>query len=245
MDLDNVKCENVKKALRLRFLNRKPNNEILIQEPSTLEGLVLPSEVNRLIVTSEEELDLSPLSDLPSLTFLGLMRKRLSTKKNPICQSLPSLPNIQSLWLAGKGILGDLSSLHNLPNLNMLTLGYTNFYNKADVEDFSFLSNLENLRDLSLIMTNQDTLDSLKGVNQIEMLSLTGCYVADLDFIDGMTDLKFLCISGGTLKDANLITDRDFLVRLNNVTVLNGTIPPNVEIIGKVGRKDYYGGLHG
>ena len=142
-----------------------------------------------LSLMESEAISIAPLAELSQLTYLKLEDNNALQDYSPVA----SLTSLRTLVI-DKGTSQpdpDLSSLHQLEELDMC--GFISI---------SFLNRMNNLKHLSIHSCNIDEAYALSGLTSLETLT---CYsiwtyavpLMDVNFINGMTNLKSIDFSGG------------------------------------------------
>lgn len=143
-----------------------------------------------LSLAESEAISIAPLAELPQLTYLKLEENNALQDYSPVA----SLASLHTLVI-DKGTSQpdpDLSSLQQLEDLDM-----------SGFISISFLNRMGNLKHLSIHSCNIDEISALSGLTGLETLT---CYsvwtyavpLMDVNFIDGMANLKSVDFSGGS-----------------------------------------------
>ena len=157
---------------------------------TNLIKLDLGSEkVNGKYVNSNEISDLSPLSNLTRLRFLGLHSNSISD-----VSPLSGLTSLITLSLHHNSI-SDISPLSGLTNLTMLNL-YGN-----SISDVSPLSNLTRLRTLMLHRNNISDVSPLSNLTGLSLLQLAHNNILDVSPLSGLAGLKHLYLYNNDISD--------------------------------------------
>lgn len=181
--------------------------------PKTLTDYSALSVLTSLESLSIESSALREFSFLKSLT--GLTSLSLADTEAISVEPLGELAQLVSLSLVDNSSVKDYSPISRLTGLTSLTIdkgtdqddpdlsSLTNL-EKLDMSGFmsvSFLGNMNNLKELVLHGCNIDEISALSGLTGLERLT---CYsvwtyavpLKNVNFINGMTNLKFLDFSG-------------------------------------------------
>ncbi len=143
-----------------------------------------------LSLAESEAISIAPLAELPQLTYLKLEGNNALQDYSPVA----SLASLHTLVI-DKGTSQpdpDLSSLQQLEDLDM-----------SGFISISFLNRMGSLKHLSIHSCNIDEISALSGLTGLETLT---CYsvwtyavpLMDVNFIDGMANLKSIDFSGGS-----------------------------------------------
>ena len=200
-----------------------PNSEI-----SDLTGLEFATGLTRLdlghevvdntIVNSNSISDISPLSNLTSLTWLNL---NLSFNSISDVSALSNLTNLTVLSLYGNSI-SDISPLSSLTNLDWLELsgngisditplsgltGLTSLYLRFNsISDISPLSSLTNLRGLWLRQNNISDISSLSSLTNLRGLFLNSNSISDISSLSSLTNLDWLVLNSNSISDVSALS---------------------------------------
>lgn len=150
--------------------------------------------LSKLVISNNPDItDLSPLSELPKLTFLNVMNTG-ATDLSP----LASLTALESLHISNAEI-SDLTPLAGMSHLTDLYLTDGNLPNSkiSDISPLSGLTSLENLR--------------IPSVSEIH----------DLTPLSGLAGLKTLSVNGISYSGVGKITSLEPLANLTNLEVIN------------------------
>jgi len=217
-----------------------PNSEI-----SDLTGLEFAAGLTRLdlghevvdntIVNSNSISDISPLSNLNSLTWLNLSFNSISD-----VSALSNLTNLTSLSLYGNSI-SDISSLSGLTSLAWLELsgnkistitplsgltGLTNLYLRFNsISDISPLSSLTNLRVLWLRQNKISDISSLSSLTNLTSLFLNSNEISDITPLSGLTNLDWLVLNSNKISDIS---------SLSSLTNLRGLFLDGNQLTGSI-----------
>ena len=145
---------------------------------TNLEALDLNEKFENGIVTNSNDVsNLSPLSGLTKLWWIGLDTNNISD-----LSPLASLNNLRVLYI-GRNNISDLSPLASLNNLAYLYLWDNN------ISDLSPLASLNNLVDLYVGKNNISDLSPLASLNNLADLSLSDNSISDLSPLVANTGL--------------------------------------------------------
>jgi hypothetical protein len=184
-----------RRATRLHLGERRRS---LRQIPS-LVGL---SFLRSLTLSETGVSDLSPLADVPQLTYLNLSRTPLwdisplaklkelvtldlSYTSVADLSALAELKNLKTLGLQGSAS-ADLSPLANLSKLEHLSAG------NSSIKDVAPLGSLSNLRTLSLEGNTVSDLRPLRSLSKLKDLGLSRTAVVDIAPLVSLSNLEFL-----------------------------------------------------
>ena len=140
--------------------------------------------------------DITPLSNLTNLTNLNLDDNFVSN-----ITPLSNLTNLTNLDL-GSNDIADITPLSNLTNLATLSLD-NNFISDSDI---ALLSGLTNLR--SLYLGNNDIADVsvLSGLTSLEWLSLYSTSISNIAPLSGLTNLRSLNLGNNDIADISALS---------------------------------------
>ncbi|MCI8726213.1 MAG: leucine-rich repeat domain-containing protein [Hungatella sp.] len=161
-----------------------------VREFSFLKPLV---NLKELAIEDSEAISLEPLADLPQLVSLSLIDNNEIKDYGPV----GSLSNLETLVL-DKSTSQDDPDLSSLGNLTSLEI--------SGFMSVDGLKRLGNLRELSVHGCNIDEIAALSALSNLERFS---CYsvwtyakpLKNVNFIDGMTNLKYLDFCGKNSED--------------------------------------------
>ncbi|MGG1676520.1 leucine-rich repeat domain-containing protein [Neobacillus sp. NRS-1170] len=172
---------------------------------SDLTGLEYAVNLSFLDVSNNEISNLSVISKLTKLEYLGLgYNQPLS---NSSLASLNGLSVLQYLDLSGNNI-NDVSGLGGVPQLVGLGLSESNFSN------LSSLSGLTNLQTLDLTNDAITDISPLSSLTNLESLSLWENNISDISALSNLTVLASLDL------ESNNITNLLPLISLDNLSYL-------------------------
>ena len=203
-----------------------------------LNSLDQDSQPRFIVFSTNQISDISGLSDLPSLLYLGLSGNKITD-----LSALNGLPNLQFLHLRGN-LVADLGPLSDLKALNRLLLAGNPIrdlsplkglkqlaslrLDNTQITNFGPLRNLDNLGSLSATRNDQLNLYSLSAASNLQELSLSR--VNDwrelVNAVD-MTTLYELDITHSNISDLSFLSSATNLERLrlsNNQIVDLGTL---------------------
>ena len=204
------------------------------------------AKLNILNIKERFSIDLSPLKNLPNLSYI-----HLGGAINNI-EPLSELKNLHILEMVNTKV-SDLKPLSNLTNLDTLTI------ENSPVSNLKPIQGLKNLESLALYQTKVTNLDPikeltniqrlffnenriaylepLKNLNKLDSLYCDNTLVADLEPIKGLTNLQTLSLESTPVSDIepikgliNLktltlaetpVTDINVLKELSNLRVLH------------------------
>ena len=158
--------------------------------------------VNDELVNSNDISNLSPLSNLTTLTHLSLTSNSISD-----ISVLSNLTNLTGLDLGGNSVL-DISALSNLTNLTLLYLW------ENSISDISALSNLTNLTNLNLISNTISDISALSNLTNLTWLGLGGNSISDISALSNLTNLTGLHLWENSISDISALSNLTNLDRL-------------------------------
>ena len=167
-----------------------------------LTGLQFATNLSFFIHGSSKVSDLSPISRLVNLTFLGGLRG--VEDLTPLARLL----KLEQIWFSGHNSVSDLSPLAGLVNLELI-------HGALSVSDLSPLAGLTKLRHLYLPGEDISDLTPLAGLTNLEELYLFGNDVTDISLLARLTDLKRLHLSSNDLSDISPLAGLSNLKWLN------------------------------
>lgn len=150
---------------------------------ATLEGVQVFSNLEEIVIYGSELLQLGQVADLSPLR--GLSRLRVVEMHYSDVKTLEPLRGMTSLerLVFIPTAFSDLSPLQTLPNLKHINFSTSNHF-QPQITDFTPLSSISSLEELHLAVQSQ-------------------LPVAGLGFLNGMSNLKLLDISGNWMTDLN------------------------------------------
>jgi hypothetical protein len=161
-----------------------------LRDSSGLEELLDAKNIESLVISYREPIDLNFLSEFTQLKRLSIF----NTHKSTISESLKFLHNLERLEIAYSYNI-DISLIDNLKSLKYLSLKYL-----PEVDDITAISKLENLEVLSIIDYDESlhNWDGIKSFNPIfeltnlKRLTLTVKNVRDITNIRNLQNLEYL-----------------------------------------------------
>ena len=188
-----ITLEEMATLTSLRTSNRDIKN---------LKGIEFATQLKTLELGGNSITDISLLKNLIALESLNLGRHNAIMDFSP----LTSLHNLNSLNLK----TSDLSSLPSLHNLEYLFI-----YDGTGISDLSSLSSLHNLKYLYLGHQRIADLTPLKDLTALEHLDIWLNRVVDLSPITALQNLKYLRLSSNQISDLSPLTSLQNLKRIN------------------------------
>lgn len=189
------KCKDAKSII---IFNTSKNSKLNLSELASL------TNIKKLVVVSNNSIDISALSNLKYLTFLTLDSFGFTIDLSPIV----SIKSLEKLLIFS--IVNDISPISSLTNLTKLSINF----NALDLSPIASLTKLESL----LLSSYDDTMDltSLIGLKKLVDLSLW-TYRKDVDItpIASLTALESIFIKGISSKNITPIAS------LSNLKILN------------------------
>lgn len=193
-----------------------------------LTGTNFGGSVNQeIIITSSEEIK---VVDIPDKNLDEAIRNSLDLDDG-VPLTTRSLKNLSSVYLSDSIEKVNLSGLEHATNLEEVSIQC------KEIENSNILNTLPNLKRLMLyagdkidfskgfirlnelyIQNNEDLDESklnLRNLKQIERISVTGCSIEDVNFIEGLSTLLVLNISGNSIKDISVIESLSNLMGLD------------------------------
>ena len=174
-----------------------------------MTGLEYATNLTVLSLWANQITDVSALSSLTNLTFLGLGGY---TNNISDVSALSGLTNLTDLSLRGNNIT-DVSALSGLTNLTRLWLLYN------AITDISPLAGLINLTELGLgynAITDLSMLASwLRGLTNLENLTLDATGFTDISALSGLTNLTTLWLGQNNITDISPLSGMTSLTRLD------------------------------
>lgn len=164
-----------------------------------------------LSISSDRIKDVGFLKGLPNLTVLSLENSSVIS-----VEPLAELTGLESLRLAGNNEIKDYASVGRMTWLKELTIDKMTYQTDPDLSGLtglekldicgfmsvSSLRGLQNLRELSIHSCNIDgaeALSTLTGVERLTFYSVwnsSSHYIQSIQFLDGMTNLKYVDFNG-------------------------------------------------
>lgn len=190
------------------LLGKSAASSLMTDELWTIETLDLPDTVSALedlayfaglrslsLHNSSTGLDLSVLSQLPTLRELDLSGCTLSSAA---MNTIVTLPELTSLNLSGCAI-ADINALVGLQKLEYLDLS------NNTISDLTALSALLALRELNLTNNPITSLSNLKNCTQLEVLRAENCTISRIAGLAEHTQLRELYLSGNSITDISVL----------------------------------------
>ncbi len=194
---------------------------------ASLEDLSYFSGLRALSLHHGTGLDLSVLSQLPTLRSLDLSGCTLSSAA---MNTIVTLPELTSLNLSGCAVaeIDTLISLQKLETLDLsnntvsdltalsalLALKELNLTNNP----IASLSNLKNCTELETLYAGQCAITRIAGLadhTKLKTLVLSGNQITDISALAGCTALETLDLSGNSISDISVVSGFKQLVDLN------------------------------
>ena len=164
---------------------------------ASLEDLSYFSGLRTLSLHHGTGLDLSVLSQLPTLRALDLSGCTLSTAA---MNTIVTLPELTSLNLSGCAV-AEIDALISLQKLETLDLS------NNTISDLTALSALQALKELNLSNNPITSLSNLKNCAELETLYAGQCSITKIAGLAGHTKLKVLDLSDNQLTDISALAD--------------------------------------
>ena len=187
-----------------------------IEDINPLQELINLTRLG-LGATNLSDSDLSLLSELTDLRYLGLWSNQISD-----ISPLASLTSLVALDLGGNQI-SDLSPLSELTDLVELALG------DNQISDLSPLSVLMELRNLSLSNNPLSDLRPLSNLVNLEALELAYCRISDVSPLAGLVNLRVLKLHHNLTRDFSALSGLTNLTDFDNGGICEiAPLPPSV-----------------
>lgn len=190
------------------LLGKNAASRLMTDELWQLETLELPETVSALddlryftglrslsLHNGSASLELSVLSQLPTLRELDLSGCMLSTAA---MNTIVTLPELTSLKLSGCAI-ADINALVGLQKLEVLDLS------NNTISDLTALSALLALRELDLTNNPITSLSNLKNCTQLEVLRADNCAISRVAGLAEHTQLREVYLSGNSITDISVL----------------------------------------
>jgi len=161
---------------------------------SNLEGIGHCGDLEKLLLSDNEIVDLSLLLDLPNLRWIDLGDSEIVD-----ISGLSELISLTELWLPNNEIV-DISALSGLTNLRTLYLSHN------DISDISPLSGLTDLWLLGLDDNEIVDISVLSGLTNLEMIVLGDNEITDISALSGLTRLVYLYLSHNKIADTSALS---------------------------------------
>ena len=181
------------------------------------------AEVDGKWVNSNDISDLSPLSNLTTLTVLYLGDNNISD-----ISALSNLTNMTHLSLY-RNHISDISSLSNLTNLTTMGLDGNN------ISDISPLSNLTNLKRMGLDGNNISDISALSNLVNLESLSLWHNSISDVTALSKLTNMKHLYLGRNSISDISVLSN---LTNMNWLYLWHNSISDISPLVANAGLGD-------
>ena len=162
---------------------------------ASLEDLSYFSGLRSLSLHHGTGLDLSVLSQLPTLRSLDLSGCTLSTEA---MNTIVTLPELTSLNLSGCAV-AEIDALISLQKLETLDLS------NNTISDLTALSALLALKELDLTNNPITSLSNLKNCTELETLRAGQCAITRIAGLADHTKLKTLVLSGNQITDISAL----------------------------------------
>ena len=170
--------------------------DALMSGIDNLTGLEYAVNLAKLSLYNNGITDISPLSGLTNLTWLGLGHNKLSDNISPLSE----LTNLTTLSL-GENRISDISPLSGLTNLTLL-----NLYNNQII-DISPLSGLDNLTTLHLSWNQLTDISPLSGLDNLTSLYLGVNQISNILPLSGLTNLTGLTLYNNQISDISPLSE--------------------------------------
>lgn len=163
----------------------------------------------------EGEDDLRPVD----LSFLkgcvALERLELNIAKTSDISFLEKCESIRELELDVKGVK-DLSPVGELYGLKKLSLAEL-----SQGTEYDFLSDLKDLEELTIKDGGLASYYEISGLTKLKRLSLTGCTILNSDFLQNLTNLEYLDLTGNYGSEKEEFHDIFFVKEMKKLRLLN------------------------
>ena len=181
----------------LKHLDLSWNNQI--SDISPLSNL---TSLTYLELTGTQISDITTLSDLTSLIYLGLVGNQISD-----ISALSNLTSLTSLWLGGNQI-SDISALSNLTSLTSLGLECN------QISDISAISNLTSLTYLALERNQISDIPVLSNLTSLTYLALGYNQISNISVLSNLTSLTCLHLQANQISDISALSNLTSLTEL-------------------------------
>ena len=229
---DVVTIPDLTPVTKLTKLKALSINQVIVEKVSSLQGL---KELKSLIFEGISNLDASVISGMTSLKTLHLTSCDLDDED---VKAIGTLTSLETLYLGGFNKEGNnISNITPLKNLTNLTVLYLS---NNKISDISPLKGLTKMTSLSLRCNQIKDLSPLSGMTSLHGLELgrdkyagsregnpitsmepianlpittlkaSCCNIKDISFINKMTDLRKLDLSGNAIEDFSPLEGREF-----------------------------------
>ena len=201
------------------------------------------SQLEELYVNyaKDEQIDLSFLSDMHTITGLFLTRCKiadfsfleqmpqlqcLSLYETPVedLAVLEKIPELVELSLSGNENAKHIEAVGTLTKMQDLGIQY------CGIEDISFLSGLTELRGVNLNGNSITDITPLAGLNKMERLGLAENRISDISVIGNMSNLFDLALDSNEIQDISVLAK---LPHLNQVGISDNQIEDLSPLAGK------------
>lgn len=162
----------------------------------SLDDLPLFSGLQSLSIHNAATLDLSIVSQLPTLRKLDLSGCTISTA---VMNAIVSLPELTSLNLSGCAV-ADINAIIGLQKLQTLDLS------NNTISDLTALSALTALRELNLTNNPITSLSNLKNCTELEILYAEQCSISRISGLADHTKLKELHLAHNSISDISVLS---------------------------------------
>lgn len=158
-----------------------------------LDGLEHCENLRWLNLTSQNIVDISPLTALGNLVRLNLSRNSELENVSPIS----NLTNLISLDISFCKIT-DLSSLSSLKNLEEFIFFQKDQYCNLDL---SVIKNMINLKDFRCSLLFELDLDIFKYTKELSIFYCIACNISDIEPLEELKELRFLLLPYNRVED--------------------------------------------
>lgn len=193
------------------YVAAKNGNFLTCDNPdlTSIEGAQYLSGLTYLQLTSNSDLDLTPLSGLDGLVSLSLLTPNLSD-----ISPIRGLTNLKDLSLSDNQVT-DISALEEMTELMALGL------KDMPIVDISPLANLIKMQTLSLAGTQISDVSALSGMTQVHFLALYDTNISDISPLRSMETLMDVGLGDTDIADISALSGKQYLweLRLDNTQV--------------------------
>jgi internalin A len=181
-----IRYANIKDVTSLAYSKNAGNSDSIIYDLSALKYF---TSLTTITFNGQGVRNLNPLASLTQLENLNLNNNRITD-----ISSLAGLKKLKRVHLMSNQI-SNLSPLALLPNLEEVSLSANSL---KDIGLFAKMAALKSL----IIADNPDIvdLDTIKYCKNLEVLNVSNCNLANLNFIKSLTKLHELYATGNGIK---------------------------------------------
>ena len=209
--------DNIKRFGNLNYLNISNN---LIENIEPIEDLI---NLEKLTIYSNQITNIEPIKNLNKLIDLNISKNRIEN-----IDSVKNLNKLTRLDISDNQVI-NITSINNLINLHYLNISNNKITNiekistlkeikmidisNNPIEDMIPIKDLINLENLA-ISINEMELDIFKNLINLEQLSFSNSFIADITPIKNLTKLKSISINNSS------VTNIDCFVNMPNLNSL-------------------------